>query len=394
MKPFLPRLSKSALGSAHPKPFNPAFIAVDLVLGAAVAILVVGALGGVALISELRMARDAEVTQSLRDKWGRTLQLITNEANQAYWLRTSLQTDPGYPCTGTAPENPLVLDGPPDPASPGRPIWRVVYGVRTNPPNSENWRGATRLVRCGPPFERVARDDTPQARRAAALRAAALGGNLSYSEPYTETVITDQMPAVSQIPCPQLPANAVSAPCFQPFYPRLFDTSSTRDRDAQVNLFLGRGAGLNYPPAFYPGFHAQIRANRNPGFNTTGSPACTTSTDSFGNQEPPVGNPCLYDSPSGDSSRRRVTLKEYNLSNSSGDLRINACGPSCEAARLTDVIDVIFLRGNFDDFTVKQFSAADNRPCTRKSCYLSNGSQNVQIYDGNMVVFYDRIMRL
>lgn len=398
MKPFIPPRSKFALRSVNPRPGSHGFIAVDLILGAAVSIIVVGSLGGVALISELRMARDAEVTQSLRDRWGRTLQLITNEANQAYWLRTSLQTAPGYPCTGTAPENPLVIDGPPDPANAGRPIWRVVYGVRTNPANTQNWRGATRLVRCGPPFERITRDDTPQERRAAALQAAALGGNLSYSDPYTETVITDQMPAVSQIRCPtQTSSTPLTAPCFQPFYPRLFIPSATQDRDAQVNLFLGRGKGLNYPPASYPGFHAQIRANRNPGFGTTGNPACATSVvDPFwGNQEPPPANSklCEYQIDS-DSAKRKTLLKQYNLSNSSGNLRVNACGPSCEGARFTDVTEMIFMNGNFNDFTTKQFSATDNRACTRKSCYLSNGSQNVQIYDGNILVFFDRILRL
>lgn len=377
-----------------------AFSSMDLILGTFISVVLVGSLGGVALISELRFARDSEVNQSLRDTWGRTLAFISDEAEQAYWIRTSISSPPGYPCGGAAPNNPLVLDGPPNPADPSVPIWRVVYGVKANTANDTDWRGVNRLVRCGPPFERIARDNTPQQTRAEALRIAASSGNLTITGPYTESVIADQLPVVAVIPCPV--ANVpISGTCTQPFQARLFDSSSTQDRDAQVNLFLSRtGNASTYPPPNIPGFHTQIRANRNPGFDVNGNPDCVTKTDvSTGNQEPSKQETVTKTSSCEyyfvDNTSRRTTIKEYNLLKSAGTFRINASCTDCDSPRSTDTTDIIFLKGNYNDFSTKQFSANDStRPCSRKSCYLSDGNQNVQIYDGNMVVFFDRILRL
>ena len=377
-----------------------AFSAMDLILGTFISVVLVGSLGGVALISELRFARDSEVNQSLRDTWGRTLAFITDEAEHAYWIRTSITTPPGYPCSGTAPSNPLVLDGPPNPANPAVPIWRVVYGVKANTPNDSDWRGVNRLVRCGPPFEQISRDNTPQQNRAEALRIAASSGNLTITSPYVESVIADQLPVIATIPCPaaRIP---ISGPCTQPFHARLFDSGSEQDRDAQVNLFLSRsGNASSYPPPTIPGFHTQIRANRNPGFDVTGNPNCITTTDATtGNQEPSALQPVTPESECEyflvDNTNRRTTMKEYNLPDSAGTFRINASCIDCNSPRATDITDIVFLKGNYDDFSTKQFSITDSsQPCSRKSCYLSNGKQNVQIYDGNMLVFFDRILRL
>jgi hypothetical protein len=362
---------------------------VELIVGVAVGSVVLGLLGGLAMISEMRYNRNSVVNQSLRDSWSRSLAFISSEANQAYWIRTTITNPPGYPCGGEQPQNPLVLDGPPNPANPGQPIWRVVYGVRSNAGNALQWRGANRLVRCGPPFERVARSDADQAMRAEALRAAAIGGNLSYSEEYQETTIADQLSVIAPVPCP---VASVPGPCMQPFYARVFNIASPVDREGQVNLFLSRADGRTFPPAANTGFHALIRANRNPGYEVTGNPSCNTSTDSWGNQVPNNPTPCrrgFYD-----STNRYITLIQYNLSEASGSLRINGCGPACNGPRISDTTEIVYLPGRYDAYTTKQFSATDNRPCSRKSCFLQNGTQSVQIYDGNMLIFYDRILRL
>lgn len=371
-----------------------AFSYTELLIGSVVSVIIIGAFGALTLISELRVGRDAEVNQSLRDTWSRTLAFISNETRQANWIRTTLGND-DYPCAGlAAPGGPLlVLDGPPNPATPADPMWRVVYGVRSNNDNNvaTEWRGANRLVRCGPPFERIARENATQGLDAA-LRSAAIGGNLSFSEPSTETVIADQLTPTRAVPCNTADGVPVDSPCMQPFQARLFDPDADRDRDAQLSLFMGRRAGgLTYPPASFTGFHTQIRANRNPGFDITGNPDCATVTDSLSNQEPRVAASCVVSLR--DPSSRSYVFKEYILPQS-GNLTVNGCGTGCVGPTSTESVDVIFLNGLHDDF-VKQFSATDaQRPCSRRSCYLSRAGQTVQIYDGNILVFYDRILRL
>lgn len=379
-----------------------AFTAIEMLVGASISVILVGALGAIALISELQMGREAEVNQSMRDTWGRTMAFIANEAQQAYWIRTSLTALPdittGYPCEGNPPDNLLVLDGPPNPANPSAPIWRVVYGVRENETNQTNWRGFNRLVRCGPPFESIPRESTEGAALPAALRAAALAGNLSYTENATETVIADQLARSTVIPCPAPATGGISIPgtCQQPFQARLFDHQAGRDRDAQLSLYLSRRTGAVYPPASFTPFHTQIRANRNPGFDVNGSSSCSTIIDpsGSGNQVPSNPTACRTIVPD-PSSDRRITLLEFNLPNVAGTYTINGCGVGCIGAQTTDISEVIFLKGTYDSFTTKMYSSADTtRACSRKSCYVSNGIQNVQIYDGNMLVFYDRILRL
>lgn len=365
-----------------------AFSLVELIVGVAVGAVVLGSIGGLALISEMRYNRNSLVSQSLRDSWSRSLAFISSEASQAYWIRTSLTTPPGYPCAGGQPQNPLVLDGPPNPDNPDEPIWRVVYGVRSNAGVGNQWRGVNRLVRCGPPFERVARSDTEQTTREEALRAAAIGGNLSFADAYQETTIADQLPAIAPLPCP---VASVPGPCAQPFYARVFNTAAPVDREAQVNLFLSRPTGATFPPAANSGFHALIRANRNPGFSITGDPSCNTTTDSWGNEVPNDLAACRR--ANFDSMSRWVTYTTHNLATKSGSLRINSCGPNCNGPRLSDTFEIIYLPGRYADYTTNQFSATDDRPCSRKSCFLQNGSQSVQIYDGNMLIFYDRIVR-
>jgi hypothetical protein len=376
--------------STRPSKDLEAFGLVELMIGTVMGIILVGSIGGLTLVSDLKVNRDAEVNQTMRDNWSRSLALIANEAQQAFWISNVVGAPTGYPCAGGAPDNPLVLDGPPNPANPTAPIWRVVYGVRSNAADPNQWRGVNRLVRCGPPFERIARDDTPQQTRTEALRSAAVGGNLSFTENYEETVVTDQLPRRTEIPCP---VASIPGPCMQPFYVKLFNLGGTRDRDAQVNLFLSRATGQTYPPAANVGFHIHIRALRNPGFDVIGNPSCTTQTDSLGNQEPNFLNN-ICQTTTYDSVKRRNITREYNLSNADGNFRINSCGPTCNSPRVTNAIEIVYLRGLYDDFTTKQYAANDSRPCSRSSCFLSSPRQSLQIFDGNVVVFYDRILRL
>ncbi|MFN9621685.1 MAG: hypothetical protein ACK587_02440 [Cyanobacteriota bacterium] len=360
-------------------------------MGAAIGAAVIASIGSLSLLSEMRFNRNALASQSLRDSWDRSLKFIVNEALQAYWIRTTITSPPGYPCSSTVPgmppQNPLVLDGPPNPADPSQPIWRVVYGIRSNPANQKEWRGVNRLVRCGPPFELIARSESDPQIREGSLRSAAVGGNLSFADEYQETTITDQLPAIATIPCP----TAVTGPCMQPFHARVFNQRGTVDRDGQVNLFLSRPTGQTYPPIANSGFHAHIRASRNPGFDMTGNPNCRTTTDSLGNQVPNDLTACRRSFL--EPSYRSMIVTQYNLALASGNLRINGCGTNCDGPRVTDTTEIIYLAGRYDDFT-KQLSATDTRPCSRKSCYLQGPTQSLQVYDGNMLIFYDRIMRL
>lgn len=346
------------------------FTLVELLVGGAITVIVVSSLAAIALISELRMGREAEVNQNLRDQWGRALAFINNEAQHAYWIRTSMTT---WPCgNGGVPSGPLlVLEGPPNPTN-NQPIWTVAYGVRANGQSTE-WRGFNRLVRCGPPFEALQRADTPEARRAEAL-----AGNLDYTAQASESVISDQLAQEN------------------PFETMLFDETLAKDRDAQLSLFLSRRTGASYPPVgtFQTRFHTQVRANRNPGFDVSGNPACATSSDADGNQVPDPGS--CPNQQIKDSLGRTTTIKEHNLP-ASGTFTVNGCAAQtgCEGSKSSTTTDVIFLQGNLKDFSTKQFSATQsNLPCSRTSCYLSNGKQSVQIYDGDALVFYDGILRL
>lgn len=353
-----------------------AFTLVELLVGTALSVIVVSSLAAIALISELKLGRESEVNQALRDNWGRALSFIRNEAQHADWIRTSVAD---YPCEGGAPASPLlVLQGPPDPTDPTSPLWQVVYGVRENSAGSRDWRGPNLLVRCGPPFEAIDRGTIDRATDPTALGKAANAANLTFTGPYKETVIVDQLRRQD------------------PFQVVIYDQKAGRDRDAQVRLFLSRNSGASYPPAntFSTDYQMQIRANRTPGYGTA-DPQCTTSTNATtGNQEPPETTKCEPIEAIKDSRGRFTTVKNFHLP-TSGNLQVNGVSPSGQGALSTSTIEVIYLNGTYDSFTTKQFAANDsNRPCSRASCYISNGSQSVQIYDGNVLVFTDRVIRL
>lgn len=383
-----------------------AFTLVELLVGGVLTVVVVSSLAAIALIAELRMGRDAEVNQVLRDNWSRTIAFISNEAEQAHWIRTP--TDPSaYTCptsrTRLAGSPLLVLEGPPTGVGANNtaiPAWRVVYAVMTNNEPAE-WRGFNLLVRCGPPYEAIARSGSTEEDSSRA----AVGGNLAYCLQYQpgsatcasaaapqESVITDQLAQTD------------------PFRVRVFETNPAKgDREALLSLNLSRRSNpnLTYPPlnsspgnaaigstAFTPGFQTQIRTARNPAFDLSNANSCLTSADAAGNQEPPnpTQPPCLVASQSG---QRTLRIKEYRLPNGT-DLQVNKCtlGPDCEGPKSTGRMDVIYLKGNFRDFTTNQFSPTSTLPCSRSRCYLSSGSQSVTIYDGDVLVFFDRIVRL
>lgn len=359
------------------------FTLIELLVGAALTVTVVSALAAIALIAELRMGREAEVNQALRDNWSRALTFLRNEAHHAYWIRTSLRDGVAYPCAGGTPSTPLVFEGPPSEANPKTPQWQVVYGVRANPDGDPDWRGFNRLVRCGPSFEALDRNDPTAKPTVRARRDAAKQGNLNLASAYTETVVVDQLASVN------------------PLQVMIFDDTKGYDRDAQLNLFLSRRTGNTYPPAgSVPStYHMQLRAARNPGFEVGPNSVCETKTDpATGNQEPPAAVAgCQVMGPKIESerdsrARYRVT-KSYHLPES-GSMTVNGCGPSCNGARSTSTTDVIYFTGNYDSFKL-QFSASEpGKPCSRTSCYVSNGKQSVQIYDGNSLVFFDRTLRL
>lgn len=361
----------------------------DLLVGAAIGTVLVASLGGLALISELKFNRNALENQNLQLKWSRSLAFMTNEAQQAHWISTVPSLPLGYPCSGGTPSNPLVLDGPPRPDNPEIPTWRIVYGVRANGSNSTQWKGVNRLVRCGPAFEDTARDDRPQQQSTSAdVMEAAVSANLNSEGSYAETFITDQLPKIADIACP---TSNTPGTCQQPFDVKLF-LRGTRDRSALVNLFLSRGDGLLYPPSNLGRFHAQLSAFRSPSWTSSPDARCTTETNSLGNSEPKDLTACQTIRE--DSSNRRVTNKSYNITKGLGSYRINACGPNCDGPLITDVNEIIFLNEPFSSYSTIQYSASDSSPCNRQSCYLEGNGQRVQIFDGNMLIFTDRFLRL
>ncbi len=365
----------------------------DLLVGAAIGSVLVASLGGLALISELKYNRNAIENQNLQLKWSRSLAFMTNEAQQAHWISTEPSLPLGYPCSGSTPSNPLVLDGPPSPDNPEIPTWRIVYGVRGNGTNSTQWKGVNRLVRCGPSFEATARDDRPQQQSTTSdVMEAAVSANLNSDGSYTETLITDQLPEFADIGCPN---NNTPGTCKQPFDVRLFSLG-TRDRSALVNLFLRRGDGLLYPnpsPTRSGGrFHTQLSAFRTPSWTSIPDDRCLTQINALGNAEPIDLTACQTTRE--DSSNRRVTNKMYNISRGVGNYRINACGLTCDGPLNTDVNETIFLNAPYSSFTTFQYSATDSSPCNRQSCYIEGNGQRVQIFDGNMLIFTDRFIRL
>lgn len=334
-----------------PRGSQQAFTLAELLVGGVLSVLVVSSLGAIALIAELRMGRDAELNQNLRDKWGRALAFINNEAQQAYWIKTEISS---YPCGGEAPSSPLVLEGPPDPQNPAQPRWSVVYGVKSNA-GSSNWRGFNRLVRCGPPYVNT-RDDINFKDSAQDANFGYLDENVPASQ-WKESVIADQLAKEN------------------PFRSALFDEDLRKDRDVKIWLYMSRRTGNAYPPpgTFGTDYHTQIRASRNPGFDVAGNPACATSTVS-GAAVPPTT--CI-NGPFKDSFGRNTYVKEYNLP-SSGALTVKGT---------SNTTDVLFLKGNYPE----DFKA--DRSCNRIRCTLS-GKQEVTIEQGNVLVFYNRIMRL
>lgn len=332
------------------------FTLIELLIGSVLTVIVVSSLAAIALISELRMGRESEVNQALRDNWYRALTFISNEAKQANWILTELPEGTSYPCEGETPASLLVLEGPPDPEASGNPspLWRVVYGVRENITTSDkkNWRGFNRLVRCGPSFESDSRIENDPNNPLNAL-----AGNLQPNGQPSETVIIDQLAATN----------------INPFQVSLYD--NIRDRNAQISLFLSRKTGNTYPPSSsYSGPHTQIQAGRNPGFDVTGNKDCETTT--MGGFEEPLGPNCKRES---ENFRGRTTFyKEYNLVGAR-NFRVKGSPNST---------DIIFLKGTFSSFEPAK------APCNRIKCEVSNGTQNVTITDGNVLVFYDRILRL
>jgi hypothetical protein len=384
----LPRPVQVSLRRHRPRRRSGAFTLIELVIGASLSVVVVGSLAALALLAELRLGENAEVSQNLRDSWGRTLNFISDEAHNASWIRTDLPSSITYPSTcngGVAPTNLLVLEGPPDTRDdPTKPLWTVIYGVRSNP-GTGGWRGHNVLVRCGPPL----RDTPPATTTAADLQAAAEEGNLVISRGgsdgklsftnYQEMVITDQLAQDN------------------PFQVVLYDITSGRDRNARLSLFLSRRQGQTYPPPdTFQGYHTQIRANRNPGIDILGDPNCVTTLNSdTNNAEPPKGCQPIT---TVDGLLRRNSIKEYNLP-ATGTFTVNRCGKKgdgCEGPASIENIDVVFLKGRYDDFKKNklQFDQNNNKPCSRTRCYLTNGSQTVTIYDGDVLVFYDRIVHL
>jgi hypothetical protein len=378
-----------------------AFFLPDLLVGAAIGSLLVASLGGLALISEIRYNRNALASQNLHLKWSRSLAFISNEAQQAHWISTEPSLPMGYPCSGGTPANTLVLDGPPRPDNPAIPTWRIVYGVRANGTDSKQWKGVNRLVRCGPSFESKAREDSVQQETASSdLAEAAVRANLSSGEGYQETFLTDQLAPDANVACPN-PNDPGT--CQQPFHVRLFNSRGERDRSALINLFLKIDGGAIFPLESSGRFHAQLFAFRAPGFSTTADPSCLVQVDpsaGTGNAEPPNIQQCQTQPPLtgqpilADSSSRRINNKSYNISTGSGSYRINACGPTCDGPLTTDVNDIIYLNAPFSDYTTMQFSPTDTRPCGRQSCFLNGNGQRVHIFDGNVLVFTDRVVRL
>ncbi len=366
------------------------FFLADLLVGAAIGSVLVASLGGLALISEIKFNRSALENQNLQLKWSRSLAFISNEAQQARMIGTVATLPMGYPCSGSIPANPLVLDGPPRTDNPDVPTWRIVYGVRSNGTNSSQWKGVNRLVRCGPAFEDIAREDQPQQQNMTSnVVEAAVSANLDSAGGYQETFITDQLPRAADIPCP---TPNTPGTCRQPFDVKLFSTSATRDRSALVNLFLSRGDGHIFPAVSRGRFHTQLFAFRSPSFSPVADARCLTSNNAIGNAEP--GNLTACQTSREDSSFRQVTNKSYNIPVGSGDYRINACGPTCDGPLVTDVNELIYLNAPCSSFPTMQYSAMDTRPCNRQSCFLGGDAQNVQIFDGNVLIFTDRIIRL
>lgn len=345
---------------------DPAFTLIEVLVGSALSVIVVSSLAAIALVSELKMGREAEVNQGLRDNWDRALSFITNEAKQANWIRTSLPADTQYPCEGSAPSGVLlVLEGPPDPkiASAPTPLWTVVYGVRPNndADSRRNWRGFNRLVRCGPPFKETSEGTSEEN---------SLAGNLDADGVRKETVIADQL--------------AESDPFQVQLFNKNPDGTELPDRFAQLNLFLSRRTGQTYPPkpASTNDYQTWIRVNRTPGYEAAGNlTTCATSTgvDAQGNPQEQPNNNCLRRKAFNERGTT-VYTQEWNLTTRSGNLTINGD---------PETVDVVFLKGPRASFSFKP-----NQDCNRASCTLSNASQTVTITDGDVLLFYDRILRL
>lgn len=380
-----PRRQQRWLSRLDRPPGRPSgFSLIEVLVGTAITVTVVTSMAAMALLSELRLGRDAEVNQTLVDHWSRTLTFISNEAQQAHWIRTSLRGTYPSTCGKAAPDGGggalLVLEGPPSEANPTEPLWQVVYGVRENT-NSKDWRGVNRLVRCGPPFEAISRWAQAEAdakNRDQLLEADASFGALSDASP-TETVIADQLAQDN------------------PLQVQLFEPTQGRDRDALLSLFFARKsdpAATYPPPKEFSTYQTRIRANRNPGFDVTAT-TCQTSKDSDGNQEPADATDCRI-AVASTTGQLNTYYKEYRLPASAGTFVVNQCslGANCVGPKSIGNVDVIYLSGSYDSYTTKQFSQSNEGPCSRTSCYLANKEQKVQIYDGDILVFNDRIRRL
>lgn len=119
------------------------FTIIELLLSTVLGALVVASIGGVLLVSEIRLVRNSVQSQNLTDNSNQAANLILREIIEAAQVSKTIASYPSS-CT-SATTTQLVLTGKGG-------AWKSIYGINNVAAGSTDWTGPARLIRCGQPY--------------------------------------------------------------------------------------------------------------------------------------------------------------------------------------------------------------------------------------------------
>lgn len=119
------------------------FTIVELLLSTVLGALIVASIGGVLLVSEIRLVRNSVQSQNLVDNSNQAANLILREIIEAAQVSTTISSYPASCPTSSTTKLVLIGKGG---------AWQSIYGISSVASGSSEWAGPARLIRCGPPY--------------------------------------------------------------------------------------------------------------------------------------------------------------------------------------------------------------------------------------------------
>jgi len=134
-----------------------AFSLVELLVAVVLGSVVLGALGGALLVSEMRVSTSIRKDLEKKDALNRAMALMRQEISSAGKISTNL---PNAPLTGPCSSPTLYLWGAPNTRICYKPLRFDDSRIRTAYPSDRPWTGPCVLVREGPPYSADGELDT------------------------------------------------------------------------------------------------------------------------------------------------------------------------------------------------------------------------------------------